>query len=110
MMAEKMYMVDVIERHQHGRYGKRFYFDMPVCGVSKKDVEGKAAKIMAGMTFDEINARCVDKKMKPWQCWHQEEHEWKNGKSVPIGMELVGMFFGFRIRICEGVDGNEKSV
>ena len=99
-MKEKQYAVEVLERYQHGRYGKRFYFGMYLPGFSKKDAESVGIETLAGMTFDEINSRCVDDKMKPWQCWHQGEHERENGKSAPIGMELAEAFFCCRAYVA----------
>lgn len=92
-MKEKQYAVEVLEAHQHGRYGKRFYFGMYLPGFSKKDAEEVGMEELAGMTFAEINSRCIDDKMKPWQCWHQENYERQNGKDAAIGIELARMFF-----------------
>lgn len=92
-MKERQYAVEVLEKHQHGRYGKRFYFGMYLPGFSKKDAEAVGIETLAGMSFDEINARCVDEGMKPWECWHQHEHEGKNGKDAPIGFDLAEAFF-----------------
>jgi len=92
-MKERQYAVEVLEKHQHGRYGKRFYFGMYLPGFSKKDAESVGIETLAGMSFDEIKSRCVDDGMKPWECWHQCEHEKKNGKDAPIGFELAEMFF-----------------
>lgn len=83
---EKQYAVEVLEKHQHGRYGKRFYFGMYLPGFSKKDAEEVGIETLAEMTFNEINSRCVDEKMKPWECWRIE-------KDTPIGIELANMFF-----------------
>lgn len=92
-MKEKQYAVEVLEKHQHGRYGKRFYFGMYLPGFSKKDAEAVGIEELAGMTFDEINKRCAEDGMKPWEVWYQPEHEKKNGKDCPIGFELAEMFF-----------------
>jgi hypothetical protein len=35
----------------------------------------------------------VDEGMKPWEIWHQREHEEKNGKNAPIGFDLAEAFF-----------------
>ena len=96
-MKERQYAVEVLEAHQHGRYGKRFYFGMYLPGFSKKDAEEVGIETLADMTFEEINARCVDENMmNPWQCWHQAAHEKKNGKNAPIGIELAEEFFSCR--------------
>lgn len=100
MKKLKQYAVEVLEAHQHGRYGKEFYFGMYLCGYSKKDAEMVGIETLAGMTFDEINERCIDHgKYKPWQMWKQGEHERKNGKDAPIGFELAEAFFTCRAYI-----------
>lgn len=95
----KQYAVEVLERHQHGRYGKRFYFGMYLWGFNKKDAEEVGLEELAGMTFKEINARCVDDTMKPWEAWHQHEHEQKRGEDAPIGFDLAEAFFCCRAYI-----------
>lgn len=98
--VEKQYAVEILERHQHGRYPKEFYFGMYLPGFSKKDAEEVAIETLSEMTFKEINERCVNgNKMHPWQTWHQQEHERKNGADAPIGFELAEAFFSCRAYI-----------
>lgn len=98
-MKERQYAVEVLEKHQHGRYGKRFYFGMYLPGFSKKDAEEVGIEMLAAMTFDEINNRCVDDGMKPWQMWHQGDRERNNGKDAPIGFDLAEAFFSCKAYI-----------
>ena len=98
-MKEKQYAVEVLEKYQHGRYGKRFYFGMYLPGFSKKDAEEVGFEELAGMTWKEINERCVDDKQKPWQMWHQPEYERQYGKDAPIGFEMARAFFSCRAYI-----------
>lgn len=95
MKHEKQYAVEVIQRYSHGRYGKDFYFGMYIPGFSKKDAEEVGMETLAGMTFDEINSRCVNNNQKPWQIW--DEHEYGNQK--PIGFELAERYFVCRAYI-----------
>lgn len=100
MKVERQYAVEVLESHQHGRYGKRFYFGLYLTGFSKKDAEELGIETLANMTFEEINKRCVDQhKFKPWQMWEQGEHERKNGKDASIGFELAKAFFSCKAYI-----------
>jgi hypothetical protein len=99
MPKEKQYAVEVLEKHQHGKYGKRFYFGMYLPGFNKKDAEGVGIETLASMTFDEINARCIDERQNPWEMWHQPQHERENGKDAPIGFDLAEKFFCCRAYI-----------
>lgn len=99
-MQEKQYAVEVLEKHQHGKYGKAFYFGMYVPGFSKKDAENVAMEELAGMSFAEINSRCIDpERQKPWDIWYRPDHERKHGKNAAIGFELAEMFFSCRAYI-----------
>lgn len=100
MKKERQYAVEILEAHQHGRYGKQFYFGMYLPGFSKKDAEEVAIETLSTMSFEEIKSRCVDEnRMYPWECWHQREHERKNGKDAPIGIELAESFYSCRAYI-----------
>lgn len=99
MKREKQYAIEVLEAHRHGKYGKQFYFGMYIPGFNKKDAEAVGIETLAEMTFKEINARCVDKKMKPWEVWYQPEHERENGENAPIGIDLAEAFFSCRAYI-----------
>lgn len=91
MKKMKQYAVEVIERHQHGRYGKEFYFGMYLWGFNKKDAEEVGYETLASMTFAEINASCVNPGdlNKPWQIWDQVQH----GTDKPIGFDLAEKYF-----------------
>lgn len=89
----KQYAVEVISAHQHGKYGKEFYFGMYLYGFNKKDAEAVGIETLAAMTFDEINARCIQQGQHVWQVYHQGEYEHNNGKTAPIGFELAEKFF-----------------
>ena len=95
MKQEKQYAVEVIERYQHGRNGKEFYFGMYLPGFSKKDAEEVGIETLAAMTFEEINGRCIKDNMKPWQIWDEKEH----GTQNPIGFELAEKYFSCRAYI-----------
>lgn len=96
---EKQYAVEILESHQHGQYGKRFYFGMYVPGFSKKDAEEVAMEELAAMTWSEINSRCVTEKALPWSIWYQPEYERINGKDAAIGYKLARMFFSCKAYI-----------
>ena len=99
-MKEKQYAVEVLEKYQHGKYGKTFYFGMYLPGFSKKDAENVGIEELAGMSFDEINSRCVyPEQQKPWQIFAQGEHERKHGKGAAIGFEIAEQFFSCRAYI-----------
>ena len=89
MRKEKQYAVEVVQRFAHGRYGKEFYFGMYLHGFSKKDAEEVGIETIAAMTFNEINTRCIEGKMRPWQVWDEEQY----GKDKPIGFELAEKYF-----------------
>ena len=99
MKKERQYAVEVLEKHQHGKYGKSFYFGMYLPGFSKKDAEEVGIETLAAMSFNEIKSRCVDDGMKVWEIWWQYDHERKNGKDAPIGIELADRFFCCRAYI-----------
>lgn len=95
----KQYAVEVVQKHQHGRYGKDFYFGMYLYGLNKKDAEEVGMEELAQMSFKEIDERCVDSKMKPWHIWTKDEHERTNGVDAPIGFENAEKFFACRAYI-----------
>ena len=99
MKQLKQYAVEVLEGHQHGRYGKDYYFGMYLWGFNKKDAEDVGIEELANMSFREINERCIDDRQKPWQMWHQQEHEREFGEDAPIGIENAEMFFTCRAYI-----------
>ena len=100
MPKEKQYAVEILERHQHGRYGKQLYFGMYLPGFSKRDAEEIGIETLASMSFDEIKSRCIDpNRMYPWECWHQHEHESKHGAGAPIGLDLAETFFSCKAYI-----------
>ena len=99
MKTEKQYAVEVLQRYSHGRYGKDFYFGMYLPAFNKKDAEEVGIETLAGMTWNEINSRCIDNKQKPWMVWHQGEHERIHGADAPIGFENAEKFFSCKAYI-----------
>lgn len=100
MKQERQYAVEVLEKWQHGKYGKRFYFGLYVPGFNKADAEAVAEEVVAGMNFYELNSRCVDpEKDKPWTVWHEAEQKRRNGENAPIGFDFTGKFFTFKAYI-----------
>ena len=93
MRTLKQYAVEIISRHQHGRYGKDFYFGMYVPGFSKKDAEENAMGSLAEMTFAEIEGRCVNSDQKPWQISSGYDPE------MPVGFEKAEFYFTCRAYI-----------
>lgn len=92
---ERQYAVELLEKHQHGRYGKEFYFGMYVPGFSKKDAEEVALETVAGMSFNEIVSRTVDRKKPFWESLYMA------GKDLdaPVGMEFAERFFTYKAYI-----------
>lgn len=100
MRQLKQYAVEVLEKYQHGKYGKTYYFGLYLCGFNKKDAEEVGIETLAAMSFDEIKQRCVNPDREyPWEIWWQKEHERKNGKGAPIGFENAEAFFCCRAYI-----------
>ena len=99
MKQEKQYAVELLEKHQHGKYGKEFYFGLYVPGFNKKDAEEVALETVSRMTFNEIVERTVDR-MKPfWEILYRP-HWLPDGKTdVPVGMEFAQRFFTFKAYI-----------
>lgn len=93
MKHERQYAVEVIQRYSHGRYGKDYYFGMYLPGFSKKDAEEVGIETLAAMSFDEIDKRCIDTRMKPWHV--RDIHITKGA----IGFELARKYFTCRAYI-----------
>ena len=88
MRKERQYAIEVLERHQHGKWGKEFYFGMYLPAFSKKDAEEVGIEELASMSFAEITSRCVDDRKKPWQFFEDN-----NEKDIPIGRSLAEKYF-----------------
>lgn len=104
MKHERQYAVEVLQRYSHGRYGKDFYFGMYLPGFSKKDAEEVGMETLASMTFAEINSRCVDNVVKPWQIWD----EGQCGDDKPIGFDLAEQYFTCRAYIEKSLSGEKE--
>lgn len=93
---EKQYAVEILEKMQHGRWGKDFYFGMYVPGFSKKDAEEVALEMVAGMTFNEIKTATVDKMKGFWNCCYDM---YKKDHNKPVGFEFAEKYFTYRAYI-----------
>lgn len=97
MAREKQYAVEVLEKYQHGRYGKEFYFGLYVPGFSKADAEAVAMETLASMTFEEIDTRCIDGHVGgPYHIWNVGN---SYPKDKPIGFEQAEAYFTCRAYI-----------
>lgn len=87
----RQYRVDVLEKHQHGRYGKDLYFPLALYGYNKEDAECFAIEVLAGMSWDDIERSCIKQDEKPWMHYHRQEEQ-----GGFIGFERARTFFTVR--------------
>ena len=69
----RQYRVEVLEKHQHGKYGKDLYFPLALYGYNKSDAECFAMEVLAGMNWDDIERSCINQNDKPWMNYHRKE-------------------------------------
>lgn len=96
MKHERQYAVEVLERFQHGKYGKDFYFGLYVPGYNKKDAEQVAFETVAGMTFNEIKERTRDQVKSRWDIIYKPAWLPDGNPEKPVGIKFVESFFTFK--------------
>ena len=94
---ERQYAVECLEKVQHGRYEKEFYFGLYVPAFSKKDAQEVALEMVAGMTLDEIKTATVDKMKSYWDYFYASHHH--RDPKQPVGFEFAEEFFTYRAYI-----------
>lgn len=97
--VERQYAVELLEKYQHGCYGKCFYFGLYVPGFSKKDAEEVALETVAGMSLNEIKERTVDSEKNFWGTLYLPNWTPHGDPTKPVGMEFAERFFTYKAYI-----------
>lgn len=97
--TERQYAVELLEKYQHGRYAKEFYFGMYVPGFSKKDAEEVALETVSQMSLNEIKSRVVDRAKPFWDTIHAEFWTEHGDPNKPVGMKFAEQFFTYKAYI-----------